>query len=232
MATKAAMRPGYLWRAPAFAVLCLFVGVWFLKDGYYEYPRQREIFRAYSALAEKNELAKWRALAHERGWPEDSDVQQGKDHSDGGIMLQKAIGWALIPVSLLFAIGYVRMRARWIACDGQAITTSWGLTVPLEAVSSLNKDRWDTKGIAVAHFNHNGQPGRVVLDDWKHETKPTRAIVDQIGARLGEHGGAEEPSGDGGAEGRADGDAAHAVDDAAQAQGDPDTGSSPSSPRT
>jgi len=180
MSFKATISPGYRWRLALVAALLLGFGGWFLKDGYVTYPKERLIAEEFKQFSDEGRREQWPEYARAKGWPDGTLGPPGKDHSDWDILLQKILGFACLPVGLLFLIGTIRTLGRWIALDDQTLSTSAGHAVPLSAITRINKDRWQSKGIAIVYFTHEGRTGRIVLDDWKYDQKATEQILAEI----------------------------------------------------
>lgn len=187
MTTTALMRPGYRMHLLMWAGIFVLMGMWFCYDGFYEWPDQREIARRYNELAQQDRLDQWPALAAQKGWPQGSeDSPPGKDRSDGTILAQKIIAASLMVPGLVILLYYLRSFRNSIKCDATTLTTSWGQATPLASITKLDTRRWDAKGIAVVHYQRSGaKDGRLVLDDWKYQTKQMRQIVKTLQEHLG-----------------------------------------------
>lgn len=183
--TKAMISPGYRWRLVLVAVLGFGFAGWFLKDGFLDYPRQRQIFQEYEQFVNEDRQAEWPAYAQERGWPDGIMGPPGKNYSDKDILLQKVLGFILLPIGLIFLAGAARTVGRWIGLDDDGVITSWGQKVPFPAITHINKERWDSKGIAVLFYEVGGVEKRLVLDDWKYDQKATEAILAAVERNAG-----------------------------------------------
>jgi hypothetical protein len=191
--TKAMISPGYRWRLVLVAVLGFGFAGWFLKDGFLDYPRQRRIFEAYDQFVKNDRQADWPAYAQERGWPDGIMGPPGKNYSDKDIMLQKVLGFVLLPLGLIFLAGAARTVGRWIGLDEDGVITSWGQKVPFAAITHINKERWDSKGIAVLFYEVRGEEKRLVLDDWKYDQKATEEILAAVERDAGSSGQDQPP---------------------------------------
>jgi len=189
MTIKATIRNGYLMRVAILAVALLLFGVWFLRDGYVNYPKQNEIYEAYHEIrlqydgyADKYDriAAEWQRVAEQHeGWPlvvEDLSYGPGKKHTASDMFTQKLIGYTCLPLGLLFTISLLRQFGRWIAVNDDGLTVRGGRRIPFDAITTLNKARWQSKGIAVLTYQHANRSKRLVLDDWKYQRQPMVAI--------------------------------------------------------
>jgi hypothetical protein len=85
----------------------------------------------------------------------------------------------------VYGIAVLRSLNRWVELDEQGLSTSAGARVPFEAITRLNKRRWEKKGIAVVHYKDDGGADRKIdLDDWKFERQPMDEIVLSIESQL------------------------------------------------
>ena len=189
MQIKAASAPPYRFRLTLFAIGCLGLGVWFLHDGWVAYPKDREIHRAFQALKKEGLegdalLDRWKQIAGPKGWPDGTFGEPGKDRSNFDIQFNLIAGAALELIGIWFGVGAWLHARRWIALDGDNLTTSWGLTIPLEAILTLDKSRWAEKGTALVIADAERGGKCVVLDDWKYDRDATTKIVETIQRRL------------------------------------------------
>lgn len=184
MAAHAPIRKGYSIRILIIAVALIGGGLWFLYDGLVGYPRQQEIYEAYQQIREDHDdwRVRWAEVAAERGWPVTDETPQG--YSDTEILVQRIFAAVLLPLGALVAVSYLRLLRRWISSDEAGLRTSWGARVPWEAIQSLDKQRWQRKGIAVVRYEDAGTPRRITLDDWKYDTAAIERIVSEVEAEL------------------------------------------------
>ncbi|MEM9187476.1 MAG: hypothetical protein AAGB00_13370 [Planctomycetota bacterium] len=167
---------------------------WFLYDGVYAWPLQRERYLAYKELVDANEGAKWEALAEERGWSTDPPEDK---HNRTETVIQQQFYWAagcgVIGVLLLLKV--FSARGSWIEGDGSKIATSWGQAVPFNAVTKVEKKNWANKGLAYVTYVEGDKQRRFTIDDLKFQREPTDAILHQLEQAIGEEkivGGAPE----------------------------------------
>lgn len=189
MQIKAVSATPYRYRLALFAVGCLVLGLWFLYDGCIAYPKDREIHQAFQAVKKEGLegdalLERWKQIAGPKGWPDGTLGDPGKNRSDFDIQFNLVAGVLLEFIGAWFALGAWRHARRWIALDNDNLTTSWGLTIPLEGILTLDKSRWQEKGIALVIADAERGGGRVLLDDWKYDRDATTQIVNTIQARL------------------------------------------------
>jgi hypothetical protein len=140
------------------AVGMIVFGGWFAYDGWVKWPRENEEARSRGDLRPV--------------------------HSDLDLMIQKTLAIALPPLGLLWIARILyTSRGTYRLRDGQ-LSIPGHPEMPIEAITQINLERWDRKGIAVVDYSHAGQTGRFKLDDFIYERKPTDEILDQIKARI------------------------------------------------
>ena len=192
---KATISPAYRWRLGLIGFACLGIGVWSLYDGFVTYPRQKEIAETFLEFKERkteNWQEEWEAHAEAKGWPIDDP---GKPKSDWDITVQFIFAGITFPIGLVYMIAFIRAGGRWIDADDGGLNTSWGQRVPFDTIVSVNKARWQAKGIAVVHYQEGSRARRVVLDDWKYMRKPTTELLKLVESHLNPdqiHGGPPE----------------------------------------
>ena len=141
-----------------FAFVLLAAGPWFAYDGWVKWPRHNAEARARDAT--------------------------NPPHSDTDLMIQKVLGVSLPPIGLAYLAwilyssrGVYRLRNDMVEVPGHPI-------IPVDAITQIDLQKWDRKGIAYLDYNHNGRTGRFKLDDFIYDRKPTDDILDQIKARI------------------------------------------------
>lgn len=185
MNQKATIHSTYRLQLGGMAVFIMFWSVWFLYDGFWGYPLQRQIAREFAVYKEQGRSDAWKAYADSQGWPDGTEGNPGHDYSDWDIRTQKMLGFGLLPLSLLYGLAFARSFSKWIALDNDGLATSWGQRVPYAAVTSLNKTRWRKKGIAVVQYQDGAATKRLVLDNFKYARDPIDAMVAAIEERVG-----------------------------------------------
>ncbi len=141
---------------------------WFLYDGYVTYPYKRMVAQEYARFKEESRVEQWGEYARAKGWPDGTHGDPGYNHSDSDIFTQKLIGYGLLPLGVLFCYSLASSFRKWIKLENDGIATSWGQRMPFDSVKQLNKSRWKTKGIAVAHYDDGSKTKKLVLDDFKY----------------------------------------------------------------
>lgn len=200
MAVRAKISKGYIWRPGVIGAMMLGFCGWFLYDGMVAYPFQQKIWNAYNQVVQENpgdpveQAQVWSQYAASKGWPTETPKKKIEDKD---ILTQKVIAVITAPVGLYFLTVFFLTRGRWVEADERAVTTSSGQRTDYGSIKSLDTSRWPRKGIAVVHYESDGQSRRIVLDDWKFEREPTKRIFEAIEERMpGGGDGLEEGAGE------------------------------------
>ncbi|MCC7408268.1 MAG: hypothetical protein IT442_09360 [Phycisphaeraceae bacterium] len=185
---KAKIRQGYLLRLQILTLACLAGSAWFLHDGYVAYPRQNQMLEAYLKIQQtypdNQDLvtSEWQNVAEQHGWPVSfSGPAPGKARSNNDILVQRVLGFALLPLAAWIGLALLSHAKRWVALENNVLSTSRGRRFDLTQIVRLDERRWQSKGIAIVH---DQQGRRIVLDDWKYDREPTTKIVQWIESHL------------------------------------------------
>lgn len=176
MSVEARVNPNWRlkWTLMALAMLG-YTGLCFY-DGLVAYPahdRRVAKSREYKVLTdEKKGLWNWRSeqstrewveYAKSQGWSEDDpgDPYSDKDYFAQWWQPALCIPGALAALSMVLVVS----RQRLIA-DETGLTGTNGRKVAYDSIMSIDKARWDSKGIAMVHWSEGEQKGKIKIDDW------------------------------------------------------------------
>jgi hypothetical protein len=183
----------FLWRLAAITIICLGGCLFCLYDGAVRYPQDHDRLVAYQDLRETVDqelrtkdkglrddefFRRWEKLAADHGWT----TKKPKNQID--IIKQYVMAACLVVPGLLYLYLFLRSRKRWIECSVDGLRTSWGQQFPFNRITTLNKTKWKTKGIAVIRYQENSRQRRLALDDWKYDAPATKAILCEVEARI------------------------------------------------
>ncbi|MEQ1862690.1 MAG: hypothetical protein ABMA13_22445 [Chthoniobacteraceae bacterium] len=156
-------------------------GGYFFWDGAVGWPRSNERFLKHREFAKANDLAGWRAYAKGQGW---SAKPPEKLHTPTEVSGQFI--WGAIPtIGGLLTLMYLGLhKGRTIQLDDEGVKSPAGRCVPFSAITGLGLKKWDAKGYAIVRYTLGGRQAQFVVDDYKFETEPAHAIVDEIKRRL------------------------------------------------
>lgn len=131
-------------------------GLWSFRDGYYKYPRE-------------NDDARQRGLSQ-------------LPHPGLDVPFNQWLGMFLPPLSLLF-LGWAlyNSRGQYRFVD-RTLHVPGHPPVPLTAIRTIDKTKWDRKGIAYIDYQTAGmkQMASLKIDDFVYERGPTDAIVARL----------------------------------------------------
>ncbi|MDB5297040.1 MAG: hypothetical protein JWO31_3023 [Phycisphaerales bacterium] len=169
-------------------VLIVVAGLYFLYDGYVGYPKENA---RYDALTAQVDAARARGDAKGEADAVEARKAGKAKHSDLDIQIQKTLGYVLPPLGLLaFAFFYRQSRGRYRLAD-DVLHAPGHPPVPLDAIRTIDKTRWDRKGIAYLGYELDAPTpagrvtrGTVKLDDALYQQGPTTAILKSIEAKV------------------------------------------------
>jgi hypothetical protein len=144
------------WYRGKWLVMCLALigwGVWSLHDGYYKYPSENNA-----------DVAAHRTPRHPT-----YDIP-------GNIIL----GWTLPPLGLAGLIWTMRRSRGVYELDGETLSIPGHPPIPLSSIQTVDRQKWDRKGIAIVEYNTGEKTGKFKLDDFIYERDPTDEIFKRI----------------------------------------------------
>ncbi|GAB5406016.1 MAG: hypothetical protein Aurels2KO_42470 [Aureliella sp.] len=176
---RANFQKSYLTRYTLLAAVCLGMCAWFAYDGFVAYPAKLVVAQAFEEVADLSgpELEdRWNEITSEKGWKSKRPEKKAEEiRSD----ITEQYFWA----ALTFALGVpalvllFRSRGSWVQRTESGLETSWGQTVHFADVQSLNKRRWEKKGIARAAYTDGEATRYFTFDDFKFEREPLGQIL-------------------------------------------------------
>lgn len=167
------------------AIGCLAFTGWCFYDAQIKYPKELERAKIYWTKSddpgekyEGMDGSKWREVAAEKNWSTSHPKMPDKiEHSIQSQYLYAAI-CTLIGLPCLFK--WFRARGTWVEANETELTTSWGSGFQFKDITSIDKTKWEKKGLANVHHQSNGQPATFVLDDFKFDRATMSKIVESI----------------------------------------------------
>lgn len=154
----------YRWRVYVFFILVFGYGLWSLRDGFFLWPRKNAEWQAMIARGEKPPQA---------------------PYNEAGILINRVLG-IVLPVVGLTTFVWLMYRSR-----GEYRLTSTALNgpghppIPLDAIQSLDKSKWDRKGVATVEYRlSDGGEGKIDLRDMVYNRRETDLIVQRIEEHL------------------------------------------------
>lgn len=168
---------------------CAAIGfsLWALYDGYIGYPKKREDRVArYQKFVDEGRPDLWGEYAAQQEWPvHPPGSKEELAHFESDIKGQYVMAVAAALLSLPAFYFVWQSRGQWIEWNNGALTSSWGQTVTMDQVESLEKRQWAKKGIAKLRYNDGGKRKTFVIDDFKFKRQPTDEILVEIEKHIG-----------------------------------------------
>ena len=187
-----------IWKKQKFFVslFLLAVGGWFFWDGAIGYPRSNERYTAWKTHLDEGRGSEWPSYADKFGWERDEWPKYVREHHPTGhlpmlpfprdkIVAQFVFGGLAALIGAIVLAYWATQIRRVLRTDDEAVYSPAGTRVPFGAITGLGKKKWESKGFATVRYTIDGKQGQFVIDDYKFETEPTRAIVAEIEAKLG-----------------------------------------------
>jgi hypothetical protein len=135
------------------------MGLYFCLDGFYRWPRQ---LREAEAM-EKQQL-----------------TPSEKPHGRNDIFWNQLLGIVFPPLGLA-ALAYFLYGSRGqYRLSGQTLHVPGHEPIPVEAITVIDKSRWERKGIARIEYEKDGKQGSLTLDNFVYQEEPTRLIVKRL----------------------------------------------------
>jgi hypothetical protein len=163
--TEIIATPSWDYRIRRLLIAVMFLGMagWFAYDGWVKYPRQNLRY----AKARGDEEAVQRL---------DEEFKNTQKHSDTSIRWQRNLAIMLPFGALAMAIwAFYSSRGVYRFADN-TLHVPGHPPVPLDAIVRIDQRKWDRKGIAYIDYELQGKPGRLKLDDYIYDRKPTDEI--------------------------------------------------------
>jgi hypothetical protein len=140
-------------------VMLVGMGLWFCYDGFYNWPKQ---------------LREAEALEKEQLTPSE------KPHSQKDIFYNQVLGVALPPLGLLALAWFLYGSRGQYRLSGQTLHIPGHEPIPVEAITLIDKSKWDRKGIARIEYEVSGKQRSFKLDNFVYQEEPTRLIVKRL----------------------------------------------------
>jgi hypothetical protein len=109
-------------------------------------------------------------------WP----VLHKGQHNEYSIFLNQLMGVVLPIFSVLLVMWALRRSRGEYRLEGGVLRAPGHPAVPLEAIHSVDRSKWDRKGIAWAHYDIPGAAGKILLDDFVYDRDGIDDIFDLV----------------------------------------------------
>ena len=192
MTVRTETSKGYRIRFGIIAIALLAFSAYCFYDGAVAYPHQKEIYETYISLRASgnvNWASEWEKKAAEFGVA----AEAPKERSQNDIYTQYGMGAIVLVGGVLFAGYWFAIGGRFVEADDEGLADN-KVKVKWDSLKSVDNSRWESKGIAVVHYQNEKAKGRIVLDDWKFDRDSTLDIHKLVAEHLGQDAGNEDES--------------------------------------
>lgn len=175
-------------------------GLWFLSDGYINWPKEMQRHEIYKAMADemiadgkaegpKDPMIKraWERHAEQNDLP----TKVPKERTPGDIAFQRWAGWILTVAGVIFAAWVAWNHKLSVRAEGDIVIGASGERVHLDSIVEIDRRKWANKGIAYAIYEVDGKRKRLTLDD--HKFLGCEAIILEAEKRIAARAGAAAP---------------------------------------
>lgn len=164
------------------ALAVLLGGCYFLYDGFVGYPKHNA---KRAALVSEVDAATKEGNDAKRAEKEKAVRDLGNIKSDMDILLQKIIGFLMLPPAFYMLTRFLKEARGELRLDGDVLYSPGHPPVPIPSITGVENAKWDKKGIALFDYRlADGTDGTVKLDDFVFERPPTDAIHDELIAKM------------------------------------------------
>ena len=166
-------------------VLLVGWGLWSVYDGYYKWPADNQ------KIAQLKKEIESLPKEDQKRTEKEVELRKQKEHTALDIRFNQVLGWTLPPIGLFMLLFVLHNSRGEYRLRGETLSTPGHPPVPFDAIDSVDRSKWDRKGIAYVNYTLlNGTKGRLRLDDFIYEREPT----DEIFKRIEDHTGTGEPA--------------------------------------
>jgi len=176
MAITATLSRTWIKRQCIITAVAFVVGLWFFYDGAITYPHSNERYHAYMQFVTSGNEAGWPDYAKQHHWSETPPEKEYRI-ADQWVLGSAAILGSLAALALL-GVSW----GREVRSDDEFIYGSDGSRIPISTIQSTDRRKWQSKGIAYAHYELDGRRGRLTLDDFKYAG--AEKILEQVEAHI------------------------------------------------
>lgn len=168
------------------AVACFCYLLWACYDVVVTAPKQMKKAKAYWVEATQDGKTEW--------------VRRHSDASGEWTRIVKENNWSIgAPKTPSAAMGYLyfnyflivtclgcvvvaimifwRTNNTWVEADDGVLRTSWKQEFSFQDIQTINKRRWDNKGIAIVTYSSDQGERKFVLDDFKYSREKADEIL-------------------------------------------------------
>ncbi len=154
-------------------VVLIGMGLWVGHDGFNAWPAENA--RIEQIKVEQRQTSDPQTLTRLT-----DELKTLKPHTPTDILMQRVLFFLLPPLGIAYLIWTIYNSRGVYRLSGQTLEVPGHPPVDFDEVTAIDKQLWDRKGIAFIDYNHAGKTGRLRLDDFVYQAKPTREIFKRI----------------------------------------------------
>jgi hypothetical protein len=161
----------YRWRVYVFFIVAFGFGVLSARDGFIKWPAENR--------KHADEIAQ--------------GIKPEADHNEAAILINQVLG-VLLPVVSLPVFIWLMYRSRGAyRLEGNTLYLPGREAIPVDKIQTLDKSRWDKKGVAVVEYQDAGGASQTAtMRDMVYERGTTDLMVERIEKALGGTGAPDQ----------------------------------------
>ena len=160
-------------------------GLYFLYDGYVGYPNHNKRIEEITAQVQQAQAARDQDRQATLEAERKGMSNGGQRRSDRDILIQRIIGYVMVPIGLFLLTKFVRESKGELRLEHDTLHAPGHPPIPINALTGLNNVKWEKKGIALFDYKlPDGTAGTVRIDDFLFTRPPTDAIHDELVAKM------------------------------------------------
>lgn len=189
MKVRADYDPKYFRRFLLIGLGCIAFTCWCFYDALVKYPSELERAKVYWKPSQEPgekykamERTDWREVVKKNSWPTAAPRKPSKiEHGIDQQYLFAAI-CGLIALPCLWK--WFSARGSWVEGTDSGLTSSWNRSVQYDKIVSIDKTKWEKKGITKILYEDEGKQQTFVFDDFKFDRKVMSEILTRIESGL------------------------------------------------
>ena len=166
MAMQAIINPTWKFKWALVSVALFLWGGWCIYDYFVRYPEHDRVVARFRELQASGTMSEWPQIAAANGWSTDDP---GEPHADSDYWTQWSqlgLFWPCSAAAAWWLLSHVGKR---IIADENHLIGPGGQQIPYGDITSIDKTRWRSKGIAYIHYGPAEDEEFIKFDDWLYQ---------------------------------------------------------------
>jgi hypothetical protein len=185
MNIRADYDPGYFRRFLWLAIGSALFTAWCAYDAFVKYPHDLERAGIYWISSEdKNgqpeftsmKKKDWQDAVREKGWSSD-EIPEKPDEIRHKIQSQYLFAGIAVVCGVVCLLKWLLAKGSWVEGTDSALSTNYGPSFRFDQIESIDKRRWEKKGIARIRYKDGERTREFVFDDFKFKREPMGRIL-------------------------------------------------------